>query len=123
PEKLKPLLKGTNWPGMVTCYAESADGLSWVKPDLGLLDVGEHKHTNIVPEMPATEVFIDPQAPAAQRYKLMHPNPKGGADGNALYISSSADLIHWTTNPEPACRAEDDGMYAVTYDETLKKYV
>lgn len=122
PENLRPL-KDTNWPHMVTCYAESEDGLTWVKPDLGLFSVGEHKNTNIVPEMPATEVFVDPQAPPAQRYKVMHPNPKGGADGKALYISSSADLIHWTTNPQPACRAEDDGMYAVTYDETLKKYV
>ena len=75
PEKLRPL-KGTHWPHMVTCYAESDDGLSWVKPDLGLFSVGEHKNTNVVPEMPATEVFIDPQAPRSVT-RLCTPIRKG----------------------------------------------
>ncbi len=29
------------------CYAESADGITWTKPELGLVDLGGNKQNNI----------------------------------------------------------------------------
>src|SRR6476469_9984468 len=34
--------------GQVTCYAESADGITWIKPKLDLFPIGENKLTNVV---------------------------------------------------------------------------
>jgi hypothetical protein len=52
------------------CYAESIDGVNWVKPDLGLFSYDGSKANNIVSiwQTPSS-VFRDPAAPPTERYK------------------------------------------------------
>jgi hypothetical protein len=92
----------------VTCYAESRDGIHWVKPILGLHEYKGSKANNIV--MPPNNrlrvshnfaVFLDerPGVPADERYKAVggtsnrwerdHTRPHG------LFRYVSRDGIHW----------------------------
>ncbi|MBA3480434.1 MAG: hypothetical protein H0T51_01335 [Pirellulales bacterium] len=85
-------------------YAESPDGKTWTKPNLGLHDIGGSKDNNLVmPAISLPNVFLDPneQDPEA-RYKLFawdhayySKEPKEDrADGHKLF--QSGDGIHWT---------------------------
>ena len=59
------------------CYAESSDGVRWHKPNLGLVEFRGDRNTNIVFDRTHNggraclggTVFVDPVAPAAERYK------------------------------------------------------
>lgn len=86
------------------CYAESADGIHWEKPKLGLHEFQGSKENNIVmatgkigslnadPGHPA--VFLDgnPNAPADSRYKAIIRSSKP----NALLAFGSPDGIHFS---------------------------
>ena len=82
------------------CYAESKDGINWVKPKLGLVAFNGSKENNILlapspSEDPYTQSlapFIDnrPGVPANERYKAI-----GGQWPQGLYVSVSPDGIHW----------------------------
>lgn len=86
------------------CYAESDDGISWRKPNLGLHEYEGSKNNNIVltsGQLGALNldaghpaVFIDenPQAPAEARYKAIFRSSKP----NGLLPFQSADGLHWT---------------------------
>ena len=80
----------------VTCYAESRDGIHWVKPKLGLFAHDGSKQNNIVWQGGGCHnfsPFIDrrPGCPAGERLKAF-----GGVkrDGGML-LFQSADGIHW----------------------------
>jgi hypothetical protein len=99
---------GEGWV-LYVCYAESRDGICFIKPDLGLVDFKGSKANNIVFSgggpaplqgrpwsvwaQPAANFtpFIDanPAAPPAERYKAV------GGDGEGLYALVSPDGIHW----------------------------
>ncbi len=61
------------------CYAESDDGETWSKPDLGIHDFEGSKANNLVFDSPSDDgtgghhgagsVFVDPSAPPGERYK------------------------------------------------------
>ena len=56
------------------CYAESSDGHNWVRPDLGLYDYCGSRQNNILfprDHLFLESVFIDPTAPAAERFKAV----------------------------------------------------
>ena len=81
----------------VTCYAESADGIEWTKPDLGLFDVLGTRDNNVIltPEAAgdATHNFspmLDrrPGVPESEQYKAL-----GGSDRGGLI--ASADAVTW----------------------------
>ena len=65
--------------GVVLCYAESEDGLTWRKPELGLQEWNGSRANNIVlgRELTASRgligaaVFRDDTAPAHERFKCM----------------------------------------------------
>src|SRR5688572_9833234 len=98
----------------LTCYAESADGITWQRPKLSLFDVNGVKENNVVLGMGeptwATHnfsVFYDarPGVAANERYKAV-----GGGAGNnpllkfsglvrGLYRFTSADGINWRRVP------------------------
>ncbi len=104
----------------LTCYAESADGKTWDRPNLGIIDLGGSRENNVViapqsPGFPAhnISVFYDsrPGVPAEERYKAVG----GGTGGKAahqkagtvraLYRFISADGKHWKQqSPEPMFR-------------------
>lgn len=93
----------------VVAYAESEDGLTWVKPDLGLFSFYEIEQTNIVlvgagndayGDRYGCSVFVDDHDPdPGHRYKMLHYDWETGdkADlGAGIQLAYSPDGIHWT---------------------------
>lgn len=86
--------KGTS---AVTCYAESRDGIHWVKPSLGLFEFEGSKDNNVVLAgvddfSRGFSPFIDtrPGVPKEERYKAVGAKSKEG-----LALFASADGLHW----------------------------
>ncbi len=84
--------------GEVTCYAESADGINWTKPALGLFDVMGARENNVIlagepPFSHNFSPFVDacPDAPPAQRYKAL-----AGVSKSGLMAYVSADGVRWS---------------------------
>ena len=80
----------------VTCYAESSDGINWVKPDLKIFNVMGTLNNNVIlkDEIPASHnfsPFLDTKnnVPVSERYKALGGLSKG------LIAFSSDDGIHW----------------------------
>ena len=79
----------------VVCYAESRDGLTWEKPDLGLVTFNGSRHNNIVWDGIGSHTFVpfrdeNPAAPPAAQYKAIAAHKK------ALYAFQSADGLQWS---------------------------
>ena len=80
-----------------TCYAESKDGIHWVKPNLGLFEVNGTLDNNIVL---ANAGYVNhnfsplldtkPGVDQNQRFKAL-----GGALESGLFAYTSPDGIHW----------------------------
>lgn len=120
------------------CYAESADGVHWEKPELGIYEFNGSRWNNIVLDPAGGRryhgccVFIDPSAEPAARYKMWSPlqalsSPDDAvpapADGMRRFYSG--DGIHWTMyqpdTPNPP--GNYDSYNAVFYDVRLNRYV
>ena len=129
-------------------YYESSDGLTWKRPNLGIVGFNGSKSNNIV-NIFGTDggsIFVDPSAPASERYKLIaegfftgtvcdaylrrRPNdwdpkvsrrPDGSASG--MKGAASADGLHWRMFPEPMIMEVTDTQLTAYYDERLRKYV
>jgi hypothetical protein len=86
-----------------TCYAESKDGINWVKPNLGLIEIDGSKANNVIlDEAPLTHnfsPFVDknPAAKPDEKFKAF-----GGTDKTGLIPFASADGIHWKKMSEKA---------------------
>lgn len=102
---------GAPQPQCVTCYAESEDGVHWVKPELDLFSYGEVERTNIVMVgngghslRYGNGVIVDPRDPdPARRYKMAYFDfdasvPRGRP---GLHVAFSPDGIHWTRPDVP----------------------
>lgn len=81
---------------VVTCYAESRDGMHWEKPNLGLFDFNESKENNIVWTGHGSHNFTpfkdaNPDAPPEAKYKALGGE---GSDGGLLAFVS-ADGLRW----------------------------
>jgi len=81
----------------VTCYAESRDGINWIKPDLGLFEVQGTTKNNVILSNTAPfshnfAPFLDtrPGVPQSERYKAAAGTQKTGL---AAFVSS--DGIRW----------------------------
>lgn len=78
------------------CYAESADGINWTKPNLGLVEAGGTRANNVILAHSthlAFGAFVDnkPGVPEAERYKAnLASGHIKGLEGYA-----SEDGIHW----------------------------
>jgi len=85
----------------VTCYAESRDGLNWVKPKLGLFEFQGSKENNII-WMDSDKSYIthnftpfkdtNPACTPDARYKAL----AGEKHSGGLRALKSADGIHWS---------------------------
>jgi len=86
----------------IVCYAESADGVHWEKPELGLCDYGGSRANNIVllnhgGGLDTLTVLRDPAASdPAQRYKMFVYHFEAPAQPEGVYIYDSPDGLHWT---------------------------
>ena len=82
--------------GQVVCYAESADGIHWTKPDLGLFEFEGSKENNIIWNQEGSHNFApfndaNSNATPQARYKAL-----GGVKSEGgLYAFQSADGIRW----------------------------
>ncbi len=118
------------------CYAESADGLHWDKPMLGLLPFRGSVDNNIVaPQLErqsqqGATVYRDERAPEAERYKLWTKFRPTDAEleagvGAGLYAMHSPDGIHWTVYPgqpnPPEQMCDTQNMFF--WDDRLELYV
>lgn len=77
------------------CYAESRDGIHWVKPELGLFDFAGSKRNNIVWSGPRLDNFTpfkdaNPRCPPDELYKAVASGPGG------LFGYKSPDGVHWS---------------------------
>ena len=105
-------------------YAESADGLHWEKPVLGLVEFRGSRDNNIVAPLVeqqsmqgATVLRRRERATAEERYKLwtkFQPTDEERAQGvePGLWAMHSADGLHWQYYPKPAESAADDVRHA-----------
>lgn len=91
----------------VVCYAESGDGVNWVKPNLGLFPFYEETDTNIVligsgghSDRYCNSVFVDDRDPdPAKRYKMLYYDwslGEGAEGGAGVRLAFSPDGIRWT---------------------------
>jgi hypothetical protein len=90
----------------VTCYAESKDGIHWVKPALKIHNIIGSLDNNVIlaNEAPATHNFspfldTNPDARPDQKYKGF-----GGTEISGLIAFASPDGIHWK-------RMKEEGVY------------
>ncbi len=133
----------------VLCYAESSDGVTWEKPELGLCEFDGSKKNNIVfDEATAGHgfhgigVFRDPSAPAEQRYKMVYNSSvppetvarlKARSPGSVtslgeskhlvIYCAASPDGIRWKPLPQPLMSHMSDTGTTMYFDEVLNRYV
>ncbi|MCC6858190.1 MAG: hypothetical protein IT158_06510 [Bryobacterales bacterium] len=110
--------------GEVTCYAESADGIRWTKPDLGI-----HQGNIILAGQPPFShnfcPFLDrrPGVPAGERYKAL-----GGTSASGLMAFVSEDGIRWrkmrdTPVLPPAKETRYDSQNLAFWSEAEGRYV
>lgn len=102
-------------------YAESKDGLHWIKPNLGLVEwEGSTKNNIIMTGKHGIGVMLDERDPdPSRRYKLVGgtPNQEAGMD-----IGFSSDGYHWklkSMNND----IEADTHNQIFWAPTLEKYV
>lgn len=121
------------------CYAESSDGINWVKPNLGLYEWEGSKANNIIMDSNIENgggVFIDPKAPPAQRYKLLarlseqtiaqpgrDPQVGNAPNGTGMYIYTSPDGLHWELQPTRVFPFNPDTVNMALYDDRTDKYL
>ncbi len=126
----------------LAAYAESKDGIHWVKPKLGIFPYDGNKENNLLGmgkyNCEGISVLHEPQDPDPERrwkavywdhgtggWEVRNGGPyaiDGPLDG--LYVSFSADGIHW--NPyegNPVLKRYCDTNQNVVFDPKLKKYV
>lgn len=116
-------------PGSLLAYAESADGVRWLKPALDVYQV-DGRQTNLVTRHAReTAIFRDDSAPPAERYKcfkfgtLPDSEDKPARESYGLYGSVSPDGHHWTPLPDPLLTYFHDTQNIGAWDPVLKKYV
>lgn len=124
----------------LTCYAESKDGIHWIKPKLNLFKIDGSKANSVIlagarPNSHNFSPFLDtnPNAPKDQRYKALAVAEKSA--GLDFYVSP--DGIHWKKlQEEPLFKdsgwvfdsqnlafwSEHEGQYVLYYRKVPKGY-
>ncbi len=111
-------------------YAESTDGVNWVKPSVGTVRFDGSTDNNLVYALNVAmdrpvlspSVFKDPSASPSERYKLAY---RGSQDGNPLmYGAVSPDGLQWTTLEKPILSEYmPDTQNVLTFDSEKGRYV
>lgn len=109
--------------GQSLCYAESADGLHWTKPALGLIEVEGSKQNNLIYADNAIDatIMIDPKDAPERRYKLFRSRVTQDASAG-VYASYSADGIHFTEAGRVFPMWPETSLIA-DWDARIQKYV
>jgi len=106
------------------CYAESSDGIHWVKPHLGLFEFNGSKANNIVwagigAHNLAPFKDQNPDCPSASRYKAVGGNREG------LHAFHSEDGIHWSLMSDGPVITQGafDSLNLAFWDTIRQRYV
>ena len=100
------------------CYAVSQDGLTWEKPNLGLVEFQGSTDNNIVHEdLKLSYVFIDPHGKAEERFKLIH------WTGPGIAVKTSPDGLHWDQPSHQVSTLAPDTQKMAWWEPRLNKYV
>ena len=91
------------------CYAISADGITWEKPELGLFDHDESSNTNICYRahkgyeyVDSVNIFHRPDEPDPEkRYAMLVFQYETEVRPGGMYLAYSPDGIHWTEGERP----------------------
>lgn len=114
----------------VTCYAESKDGLNWVKPKLGLYEFNGSKENNIIwpgsDKRYITHNFTplrddNPDCPPDARYKAL----AGERHSDGLRALKSADGVRWSLMQDEPVITDGyfDSQNLAFWDTNRKCYV
>jgi len=98
PEGARFRMADGNWMRLPTCYAESDDGVHWVKPNIGKYELGGTKNNNIVHWAHLMSLFADPnEKDPSQRFKSIFSidRPEPGMPLNGIYLHTSPDGFRW----------------------------
>ncbi len=119
--------------GSMLAYAESVDGLTWTKPNLGLIEFDGSTDNSFIYGMDVAlnrsiftgSVFKDPNpdAPDDERYKIVYraPDPERR---ESIFGAVSPDGINWRTLEEPLIPGYfSDTLNVADYDARRGKYV
>lgn len=104
-------------------YAESDDGINWRKPELRQREFGGSLDNNLLEfYMHGACVFIDPTAPADERYKMV--GCLWTEEERAVIGAVSPDGLVWQLLPEPILNHNHaDTQSTALFDTDLGKYV
>ena len=103
----------------ITCIAESKDGRSWTKPELGLFEVNGTRANNVVlaKAAPVTHNFSPfrderPGVPADERFKALG----GTMEGGGLVAWKSADGLRWQKLADRPVIAKEQVPFKYMFD-------
>lgn len=101
--------------GDLTCYAESEDGLTWTKPNLGIFEFNGNPNNNIVWDLHGACVFHDDdESDLQKRYKMIGFCRRY----RNIFLLASPDGIRWDDSDylEPIAERNNEGVFNVIYD-------
>ncbi|MBL8174197.1 MAG: hypothetical protein JNK48_05980 [Bryobacterales bacterium] len=102
------------------CHATSRDGIVWERPKLGRVEFDGSRANNIaIGSFKEGAVFLDPVAPAGQRFKTL---ASSGGKGGTLRLLTSPDGVDWN-GEYPVLPFHPDSQNCLFWDTRLKKYV
>lgn len=107
------------------CYAESTDGIHWVKPNLGIYEWDGSPDNNILfgpktlPHLDNFMVFRDdnPACPPEKRYKAIL-----SQENRTLWYFYSADALHFSRGGILTDQGSFDSLNVAFWDSLAKKY-
>jgi hypothetical protein len=96
------------------CYAESKDGVTWVKPELDRVEYRGSRKNNILLDakevggLQGHDIVLDPEAPPAERYKLVVIGLSPNKEDFWIRAMTSADGFSFKPLPDPIFRFNSD---------------
>lgn len=110
--------------GHSLCYAESADGLRWEKPRLGLVEIEGNRDNNLIYPDNAIDatVMVDPRDAPERRYKAFRSRVTSDPAAAGVYASYSADGLHFTEAGRVLPMWPETSLIA-DWDPRIRKYV
>lgn len=116
------------------CYAESADGIHWSKPELNLSSYHGDTRNNILfrelgppgaySRVHGAGIFVDATAPPEARFKGVSQGMFGGTQPPYRVAGMvSPDGLRWTRLPSPICDVFADSQYSAFWDANQDAFV
>ncbi|MDG2222859.1 MAG: hypothetical protein P8L85_15880 [Rubripirellula sp.] len=140
-DKYRMYYRGSHWDEVskrathreVVCYAESVDGVTWIKPPLGLYEFEGSKENNIVWDGVGSHNFTpfkdtNPNCKPQARYKALARgrslNKNDTSSKHGLFAFRSPDGIHWELMHDEPVITEGafDSQNLAFYDQVAGVY-